>query len=478
MTTDNIQDIYELSPIQKGILFHSLYAPELALYFIQFSYTLHGDLDLAAFDLAWQQVVARHTALRTSFYWENLDNPLQVVHRQIRVPLEQQDWQETPPDLQQQRLESFLKRDRQRGFDFSQPPLIRLTLIRLNSRTYQFVFSKHHLILDGWSSSLVLKEFVQIYTTLCQGQELPSAPGSAFGDYITWLQQQDLPQAKAYWRQILSNFRAPTPLTNLEADNWFGLEDRYDEERIQLSATTTARLQSLARRHQLTVNTFVQGAWAFLLSYYSCQKDVVYGCTVSARPVSLAAAESMVGAFVNTLPVRVEVNREQLLLPWLKQLQAQQVEMRQYDYSPLVEVQGCSNVPRGTPLFESIVVFENFPVDRLLREWKGNIEIQDSSSFYKTNYPLTVVAYPGSELTVGISYDCRRFDATTISAIAGHFQTLLQGMVMNPEGRLQDLSLLTPEQQFISQLLAKEATFNFDFAQRDAEEYNSSWSRL
>jgi hypothetical protein len=463
MKAENIEDIYELSPVQKGILFHSLYAPELGLYFIQFSYTLRGLLNVVAFDSAWQQVAARHTALRTSFYWEEIDKPLQVVHRQVKVPLEQQDWRGIDPVEQQKRLESFLKSDRSSGFDFSQAPLMRLTLIRLADYSYQLVLSKHHLILDGWSSALVMKEFVQLYEALCQGQDVPLASCRPFGDYIAWLRKQDLSKAEVFWRWLLSKVKAPTPLTNLDVDNLSSQEERYDEQQLKLSEATTAALQSLARQHQLTLNTLVQGAWTVLLSYYSCKNDVVYGCTVSARPVDLMGAESMVGMFVNTLPVRVKVDAQQYLLPWLKQLQAQQVEMRQYDYSPLVEVQGWSEVPRGTPLFESIFVFENYPVARVLREWEGDVELQNSSDFYKTNYPLTVVAYPGSELVLGISYDCRRFDAATIATILEHFKILLQGMVTNPEVRLKDLSLLTVTEQYITLRLEKEVNFDFDF---------------
>jgi hypothetical protein len=461
MKPENIQDIYELSPVQQGILFHSLYEPDLRLYFIQFSYRLQGRLNLAAFAQAWQYVATCHTALRTSFYWEDIDKPLQVVHCHVNIPLDQLDWQDSPPAEQAQRLASFVEGDRKRGFDFSQAPLMRLTLIHLAEDSYQLIWSKHHLILDGWSSALVMKDFVECYQALCQGQAVPHLAGSCFGDYIAWLQQQDLTAAETYWRQELNGINAPTPLTHLDVTPIAGQEEQYDEQQIKLSATTTTALQSLARQHQLTLNTLIQGAWAVLLSRYSCHTQVVYGCTVSARPIDLAGAEWMVGTFVNTLPVRVRVDAEQMLLPWLQQLQAQQVEMRQYEYSPLVKIQGWSEIPRGLPLFESIVVFENYPVDRILKEWKGEVEIQSSSDFYKTNYPLTIVAYPGSELVIGISYDRRRFDITTTNSILRHFEQWLQSIVTNPNICLKDVSFLSTRGQQISIRLEKEATFDF-----------------
>lgn len=447
MKAENIQDIYELSPAQQGILFHSLYSPESGVYFVQIRFTLHGLLNVVAFDRAWQQVVARHTALRTSFYWESLDKPLQVVNLKVKVSLEQHDWRGIAPVEQQERLDAFLESDRKQGFDLSQAPLMRLTLIRVADNSYQFVWSQHHLILDGWSTVLVLKEVVELYDGLSQGKDLTLTPSRAYGDYIAWLQQQDLSKAEMFWRQALGGIQAPTPLIGLDADNLSNQEEKYDEQLLKLSAETTAAVQSLARQHQLTLNTLVQGAWALLLGRYSGEEDVVYGSTVSGRPADLVGAELMVGLFINTLPVRVKVDAEQSLLVWLRQLQGQLVEMRQYEYSPLVEIQGWSEVPRGVPLFESIVVFENYPVDRSLLERKANLEIQYVSSFEKTNYPLTLTVLPGSELKFAVSYDRRRFDRATITRMLGHFQTLLQGMVTNPKMFLKDLPLLTETEE-------------------------------
>ncbi|MEH1931936.1 condensation domain-containing protein [Nostoc sp.] len=461
MKTENVQDIYELSPVQNGILFHSLYAPETGLYLIQFSFTLRGHLDIVAFDRAWQEVTARHTILRTSFYWQEIDKPLQVVHQQVKVPLEQYDWRGIDPVEQEKTLSSFLVSDRQKGFDISQAPLMRLTVIRLAENTYQFVWSKHHLILDGWSGSLLLEEVFQIYKKLSQSQQIFLAPCRPFKEYIAWLQKQDLSKAEVFWRQMLNGIKAPTPLTYLEIENLSSQEEKYDEQQIKISAVTTEILQSLARQHQLTLNTLFQGAWAILLSRYSCQNQVVYGCGVSGRPVDLEGVESMVGVFINTLPVCVKFNSEQYLLAFLKELQAQQVKMRQYEYSPLVEIQGWSEVPRGMPLFKSIVVFENYPMTKVLQNNEEDLELLKLNGFYKTNYPLNVIGYPGSELVIGINYDCQLFDAATITGILQDIEILLQSMANNPHVCLQDLSLLTLNQQKLASMLEKEITFSF-----------------
>ncbi len=459
---ENIQDIYELSPLQKGILFHGLYAPEEGLYFIQFSYRVRGNLNLEALDHAWQQVVARHTILRTSFYWEEIDKPLQVVHRQVTVPIEHKDWRGIAD--QPQRYKDFLNHDRQRGFDFSKPPLMRMTVIRFSDQSYQIVWSKHHLILDGWSGALVIGEFFQLYQAFCQGENVPLLPSIPFKNYIAWLRKQDLANAEEYWKRTLKNFKTATPLTYIEDPDLSNQEEKYNEEMLEFPESVTHQLQTLAQQQRLTLNTLFQGAWSLLLSRYSCQNQIVYGCGVSGRPVDLDGTESMVGVFINTLPVCVNVPPDHLLLPWLAELQTQLVELRQYEYSPLVDVQGWSDVPRGFPLFKTIVVFENYPSAQIDSTEKAELEFQDFDGFYKTNYPLNIIGHPGPQLKLGINYDCRRFKATTITGILKHLELLLTEMATNPDIQLQHLLLLTPEQRQITQALAKEMTFNFDFA--------------
>jgi non-ribosomal peptide synthetase component F/aryl carrier-like protein len=440
----NIEDIYPLSPTQQGMLFHTLYAPQSGVYVAQISCTFSNSLNVSLLKKAWRLVIERHPVLRTSFHWERRDQPFQVVYRSVNLPWEQYDWRGVSSTEQQELLKNFLKGDRQRDFDINKPPLMRLTLIQLAKDNYQFVWSKHHLILDGWSTAIVFKDVFDTYSALHQGQDLPSLPSRPYGNYIAWLRQQDLSQAEAFWRRTLKGFTTPTPLRvdRNSGGSHSGQEDQ-DEQQIQLSEATTSTLKALAQHYQLTLNTLVQGAFALLLSRYSGEEDILFGATSSGRPADLGGVENMVGVFINTLPVRVRVTPEDFLLPWLKKLQAQQIEARQYEYSPLVEVQAWSDVPRGMPLFESILVFENYPVDSSLAQHSENLDIREIRFVESINYPLTAVVGSGSELSLNIWYDCRRFEAATITRMLGHFQTLLEGMVANPDQRLKDLQLLT-----------------------------------
>ncbi|BAY23347.1 amino acid adenylation domain protein [Calothrix sp. NIES-2100] len=440
MNKKNIENIYPLSPTQQGILFHTLRAPESGVYVVQSCYTFSKNINIAAFKQAWQQVINQHPILRTSFYWKQYKEPFQVVNRSLQLPWKQYDWREFSVLEQQARLEEFLQTDRQQEFNISQSPLMRLTLIQVGKETYHFIWSSHHLILDGWSGAIVLQQVFQAYEALCEEQVVSLLRCRPYADYITWLQQQDLSKAEAFWRKVLQGFTAPT---QLRVNSFASGATGYDEQSIKLSPATTVALQSLARQHKLTLNTVVQGAWAILLSRYSGEQDVVFGATSAGRPPALVGSESMVGLFINTLPVRVQVAGDELLISWLQKLQAQQVEAQQYEYSPLVQVQGWSEVPRDLPLFESILVFENYPVDASLKAWATEMQMHSVQSVESTNYPITIKAGVGKELSLEIVSDRSCFDTAIITRMLGHLQTLLEGMVANPQQSLSSLPLLT-----------------------------------
>ncbi|MFN8596435.1 MAG: amino acid adenylation domain-containing protein [Anaerolineae bacterium] len=445
MNAKAVEAVYPLSPMQQGMLFHTVYAPESGVYHAQTACALHGDLDVDAFKRAWQCVIDRHAILRTAFAWKRLDKLLQVVHRQVTVPWEQDDWRAVPPADQHMLLLDYLQTDRARGFDLAQAPLLRLALMRTADDAYQFVWSHHHLLLDGWSVPILLKDVFTCYEAMRTGREPQLEPVRPYRDYITWLQKQDPAHVAAYWQRMLAGFTAPTPLVVDHAPHGAA---HYAERTTFVSATATAELQALARQHHLTLNTIVQGAWALLLHRYSGDSDVVFGATVSGRPADLPGVESMLGVFINTLPVRARITADQPVLSWLIDLQAQQVEMRQYEYSPLVDVQGWSDVPRGQSLFNSILVFENYPVDEAVRAFTESLHIDQVRNFEQTNYPLTVVSAPGDALPLKASYDCRCFDDNTIDRMLGHLRTLLENIAADPHQPLRAVPLLTePERQ-------------------------------
>ncbi|WP_392534068.1 amino acid adenylation domain-containing protein [Nostoc sp. C117] len=451
---NNIDDLYELSPMQQGMLFHTLYAPESEVYFEQLVCILQGELNFTGFVQAWEQVVARHPILRSSFYWEEIEKPLQMVSKQVDLPWEQLDWRNFTSDEQQQHLEDFLKCDRQKGFDLAQPPLMRFTVIHLEEYTYQFIWSHHHILFDGWSMQIILKELLAFYEAHQQGEHLRLIPSRPYREYINWLQQQDSDRAKNFWQQTLQGFEVPTSL----AGN--GKEGIYNEQTFQLSQTVSEKLQYTARQHHLTLNNLVQGAWALLLSRYSGESDVVFGATVSGRPPTLAGVDSMVGLLINTLPIRLQVSGKAELLSWLKQLQSQAFEQEQYAYYSLAEIQRLSDIAPGMPLFESLLVFENYPLDATEKNTKKTLEISHIRCFERTNYPLTVVVNPQSQLSGRIVYDTSRFEQETIGRMIGHFQTLLSAMATSIQQNISQISLLSAVEE--KELILQESSKNID----------------
>ncbi len=437
MQLDNTEDFYPLSPLQEGLLFHALYSPEGGEYISQIICTLRGDFNVTAFKQALQRVVQRHAALRTFFVWEGLKEPVQVVQKHLDLTWDEPDWRELSREAHDEQLMAYLVKEQTRGFDLSSAPLMRLALIRIGDDEYQFAWTYHHILLDGWSGTLVSRDIISFYRALSRGDDLQLPKPHAYRDYIAWLQQQDLASAEKHWREALKGFTTATPLIpgNVPAPTQNIQQRIYYSSQIVLSKDETVLLRDAARRHRVTLNTLIQGVWALVLSRYSGQQDLVFGATASGRPPELRGVEEMVGVFINTLPVRVRVAPEKPVADWLWQLQKEQLESRQYEYSPLSRVQGWSDVKRGNALFQSIVVFENFPVMTSSslatnQEDPGRSEI-GYLILVKESYPLTLAADPGSRLVLDIKYDTSLFEAATIRQLSKHLETLINVFSQN-----------------------------------------------
>jgi hypothetical protein len=441
--TEQINDIYPLSPAQQGMLVYNLcYPAKSGVYHQQTCCILRGNLDVALFERSWQQIVDRHSILRTAF----LTEPLQVVKRTASVRLDHRDLRGLSPVQQQDEMEEFLKTDRRRRLEISEPPLMRLALFRLSENHYQFIRSSHHVILDGWSRSILWREVVACYEALSRGEEPDWKPAPAFRDYIAWLQQQQWQrnvEAETYWRALLKDFMMPT---SLEANAPLRRSERQEEThgtlRTQLSRQETARLQTFAREHRLTLNTLAQAAWGLVLSRYSGKSDVVFGSVMSVRPSTISGIESMVGPLINTLPVRLRLAPQDTVLTLLKNLHQQRVETSQYDYSSLFNVHEWSGFARGTALFDSLFVFENYPENPIGGQGRS-FEMYPDRSFGRTNNALTMIVVPGPELSLDIGFDATRFEHAKIGRMLEDFQVLLRDLIVDPRQCVSTLPLFS-----------------------------------
>jgi amino acid adenylation domain-containing protein len=442
MQPDYVEDFFPLAPAQQGILFHALHDPASSVYVGQLGFTFFEAFDEPAFERAWRELVRRHAVLRSFFVWEELREPAQVVLKAVTLPIEHHDWRELSDAQTTEKLRHFLDADRRRGFDLSRGPVMRLILIRLAGDRCRFIWSHHHILLDGWSVPLLLNEFLALYAAPADGAAVDAPPRRPYRDYIAWLAKQDPLAAESYWRQTLKGFQTPFALGDhvtreaaVDPDVW--------QEEIALEPALTEHLRALGRTHRVTLNTIVQTAWAMLLGRYTGRSDTVHGATVSGRPPELEGADEMIGLFINTLPLRVKMDEATPLGELLQRVQTQQADTRQFEYSRLVDVQGWSEIPRGAALFDTIVVFENYPASRAASGDGPAVRAGDLAFHQKTNYAVTLAVAVGPQLLLRCIYDPVRIGNDTAPRLLMHLRTLLESMAARPDQRAGEVEMLT-----------------------------------
>jgi amino acid adenylation domain-containing protein len=438
----DIEDVYPLTPLQEGMLFHSLMSPHSGIYLMQDRFELEGEPAPELFGQAWGMVIQRHPVLRTSFAWNTQSVPHQIVHRHMKLPFDYFDWRGLPASEQKSALDDLLRNERETGFDLERPPLLRLRLFRLGESHYWAVRSHHHILLDAWCTSLLLMEFKARYDALAAGHTPLQTPASPFRNYIAWLQTQDKKAEENFWRNYLAGFSEPTPLVVDHIPH----EDPaavIADIALQLPESATRQLHDLAQHCRVTLNTLVQGAWAILLSRYSGVNDVLFGITVAGRPAELDNVEEILGLFINGLPLRVAIDPEQPLQTFLHALLQQNLELRQFEYTALTQIREWSELPGDQELFQHLLTFENAPIDPKLREHSDTFEFTDVEVRTHTNYPITVMVIPEDSLHLQISYQSARFEASAMQRMLAHLRQLLEDIVAHPHKRVGELEMLT-----------------------------------
>jgi amino acid adenylation domain-containing protein/non-ribosomal peptide synthase protein (TIGR01720 family) len=445
-TTAIAQDMYELSPMQRAMLFHALHHPGRSTSFNQFSGRITGSLDPRSFRQAWQNLLDRHTVLRTSFQWELLDKPMQIVHPEVELPWTELDWRGLPEAEQRERFQQILEDDLAKGFSLDQAPLMRCALARIEDARYLFLWSHHHLLTDGWCLSLVMEEVFAHYAHLAQGEPLVLNDAPPYRDYIDWLERQDIDAARQFWTRYLEGFNSPTRMP-AASHGAAGFGAATEQLHAQLSPELSSKLKAFAREHRLTLNTVVQGAWAILLARYATETDVIFGTTVAGRPSDLPGVETMLGLFINTVPVRVRVDPRQSLVPWLRMIQARQAARSQFEYAPLPEIQRWSEVPPATPLFESNVIFMNYPLDHSLIAGAYGIAIDQVQLYDRADVPVELQVTAQAQWEIDLAYDPERFEHETMQRMLGHYGALLEQFADEPARAIGRFSLLTADER-------------------------------
>lgn len=446
MEQQTLESIYPLSPAQKGILFHSLFGSGHGVYLNQVALTLSGPLEPERFERAWSVLAQRHPALRTSFHWEQLERPLQVVRRTLSFPVAFEDQSHLTASEQQAKEDGWLREERLRGLPLDEAPLCRVRLIRLAPERHRMVMTYHHILLDAWSVQLLWSELADAYRGLGEGRELNIEPAPAFRDFIAWLERQPRGRSEEFWRELLRGIGRPTPLPGdarpcalLQPDEPFG------EQKVRLAPEAADLLRALAARAQVTTSTVFQAAWGLLLARHSGEQDVVFGATSAGRSAPVDGIESMLGLFINTLPVRARPSASVSVRSYLKDLQEQQLRAREHEQSQLVDIRAACALPGDQPLFESILVFQNASLGSDDPFRRMGLESSDFRQLEQSSYPLTVVAEDfgaGGPLDVLMAYSERRFPAEQISRLLGHFSTLLDNLARSPDAPLGRVGML------------------------------------
>nr|WP_223514287.1 non-ribosomal peptide synthetase [Pseudomonas sp. GL-B-19] len=422
----NFEDLYPLSPMQQGMLFHTLYEPEVGAYLSQLRLDIQG-LDSQRFAQAWQTALERHDILRSSFHWQGLDTAHQAIVRQVELPLEVLDATDT---------DALADAERAQGFELGSAPLFRLKLVRTDSNDWHLIYTSHHILMDGWSNAQLLAEVIQHYAT---GQSLPTPTGQ-YRDYLGWLQQQSAVAGEQFWKAALTPLEAPTLLAEALRPP-VGAQGR-EEYRVALDSRATQRLADFARQQKVTLNTVLQAAWSLLLHRYTGQDCVVFGATVAGRSAPLPGIEEQLGLFINTLPLVCAMNPEQTVSQWLSELQGLNLTVREFEHVPLYDIQGWAG-QQGSALFDSLLVFENFPVAEALKQGApAGLSFGNLHNHERTHYPLTLGIELGEGLSLEFSYDAARFSAAQVAELSANLQHLLMQLVALPDAALGALELL------------------------------------
>ena len=437
MNREAIEDIYELSPTQQGMLFQSLLMGRRDMFLEQLTAELRGSLEVPAFQRAWQEVLRRHPALRASFHAEDLEKPLQIIQRDVELSWRLLDWRAVPAPEQERRLEALLREDREEGFELQEAPLIRMTLVRTAEQTHQFVWTHHHLLMDGWSLPIVFREVQALYEGFRQGRPLTLPPARPYSDFVGFLQGQDMAEAERFWRGYFAGY-TPAPFLAYTSPSP-GDDTVYGERTVELPEEETRRLSRIAREQELPLGVMLQGAWALVLSASSGREDVLFGLTVSGRPAMLPGVESIVGPFINTLPLRLKLELETPLTQWLRGIHQSHRAWHAHSHLSPDRLPEWAGLPPGQPLFESLFVFGNYPMEEGLREREGFQVAQVRISGGRTPFPLALLADPGARLGIKLVFDQRFIEPGLAERILTLFQQTLVRMVEAPQAPLSQL---------------------------------------
>ncbi len=468
----NIESIYPLSPMQAGMLFHSLYDKGRGAYIRQMKCDIMNEIDIPRFELVWKILIAQHSILRSIFLYEEVEMAHQIVLKEVTTPFKFVDLSGISEKKQKEEIYHIGSDALLKDFTLNSAPLMRINLVKCADSRFTLILTHHHILMDGWSIPILFDNVLEVYSMI-ESQQRSNAQSTRhwvetfssgkladyYQDFIEYLSSYDKVKASLYWREYLKGLKTVLPLNipkrplNPQIDR-LGMDPanehlsrRYTDHSVLLSKDTTTNLTRFANSHRITLNTLVQGAWAIVLQRYNQQDEVLFGVTNAGRPPELNRVEERIGLYINTTPLRVAFHKRFKLLDWLKQLQDQQVEMREFQFSGINEIQSLSAVDNTQALFESIVVFENYPMSKIEHSGKDPLDIGHVDVHEYANYPLTVVASGGEQLKLLISYDNSIYESIVIKRLLDHNVNALNSLVSANIATCGEIDILSREEK-------------------------------
>ncbi len=442
----DIKDIYSLSPMQQGMLFHYIMDSASSAYFEQARLSIKGHIDISLFEKSFNYIIEKHEPLRTIFLYEKVNEPLQAVLKKRTGVIFYNDLSNLDKEEAQSYIEDFAKKDRVKGFDLSEDILMRIAVIKTGAEEYEVIWCFHHIIMDGWCLGIIMEDFFKAYSMFEKDMEISAINNYPYSDYIKWLQEQNKEEAQNYWKNYLQDYEQQTSVPKLYKKT---NENKYlhCDTQFELNEATAERLIKLARENQISLNIIFQTVWGILLQKYNNTKDIVFGAVVSGRPPEIDGIERMVGLFINTIPVRIKKN-DISFIELSKETQENASKSMAHDYMLLTDIQ--SNTILKNSLFDHIMVFENYPMDKQVSGMgsgqKLGFAIQGFEMFEQTNYDFNIIIIPGERITVKLQYNENIYNRKQVEQIAKHFKMVIDQIIEKPEIMASSINIVDNEE--------------------------------
>jgi bacitracin synthase 3 len=445
-----VQDIYALTPTQEGMLFHERYETSSA-YFVQVSFRFQGRLSIPLLEKSLNQLFKRYDILRTAFVYEGLDEPVQVVLEERRVDFLYKDIRGIAPGIEKETfIKEFKESDLERSFNLSRDVLLRMAVLRVEDGVYEFTWSNHHLLMDGWCRALLNTELFEIYNGYLQKKPFRLPPVKPYRSYIQWLEKQDKEKARKYWGNLLEGYNGTAVVPRRNVPGTFHEGEGYKREEITfvLDSARTKALNGLATKNRVTLSVIIQTLWGLLLTNYNGKNDVVFGIVVSGRPSEIDGVESMVGLFINTIPVRIRFKETAKFSDLIRQVQEESIKGAAYQYFSLADIQAQTVLKQN--LLDHFLTFLNYPIGELNERGiigknkepgSGSMEISHIESVERSNYNLDVIISYDEQLNIRLRYNANIYDDKFMKKLLVHIDEVIAQVIGNNDIELKDISI-------------------------------------